>query len=90
MDLDAVEVRPFDPQHFGGFVAGPRLAAYWTGAEADRELLPDLTVGVGHDVIGVAVDPDQAGDLDPDAGLLFGLPGRGLGHGLAELVSPAG
>ena len=40
------------------------VSADLVGPEADRELLPNLTVVVGDDVLGVAVDSDESGDLD--------------------------
>jgi hypothetical protein len=40
-----------------------------SGREADRALLADRAVVVGHHVVGVAIDPDHAGDLHVDPGL---------------------
>src|SRR5690242_8823623 len=56
---------------------------------ADRELLANLAVVVGEDVSGVAVDADNACDLDIEAGLFAGLTDRALGNGLTELHLPA-
>ena len=53
--------------------AGTRVPAVGVGAEADGELLADVAVGEGDDVVGVAIDADEAGDLDGDAGFLLDL-----------------
>jgi hypothetical protein len=70
-----------------------RIAELTSGgmdAEADGEFLADLAVDEGDDVVGVAVDADQAGDLHVDAGLLLDLADDGLGDGFADLLGSAG
>lgn len=85
MDVERVQVGGVAPEDFLGLVARSQLAAGWLGAEADGELLADLAVGELDDVVWVAVDADQAGDLDRDAGLFLDLALDGLGEGLAQL-----
>ena len=84
MDLDVVELVAVDPNDFAGLAARLRPPTDSASAEADGELLADLAVAVGHDVLGVGEDADQAGDLDLEAGLFAGLADRGGGHGLRE------
>src|SRR6266702_533832 len=53
-------------------------------------LLADLTIAVGHDVMRIGVDAEEAGDLSEDAGLLQAFPDRAFGGGLADILSAAG
>ena len=57
---------------------------------ADRELLTDLAIGEFDGVFGVAVDANEAGDLDCDARLLHDLALHGLCKPFALLRSPPG
>lgn len=75
---------------FLGFVACAQLASDRLSAEADGELLADLAIVIGDDVVGVGVEADQAGDLDMDAGFFFDLADDGLGQGLAYVLAAAG
>jgi hypothetical protein len=59
-------------------------------AEADRELLANFAVCELDHVFWVAVDADQAGDLDRDARLFHDLALHGLRERLAEFERAAG
>ena len=56
MDLQPVQFGGVDPADQTRLAGGPQLAADGLGAEADRELLPDLAIVIGNDMarIGVA------------------------------------
>jgi hypothetical protein len=79
-----------DPGDLAGLAARGELAAERPGREADRTLLAYLAVVIGHDVVGVGVDPDHAGDLNVDAGLFLDLADHRVGHGFAHVHRPAG
>jgi len=53
-------------------------------------LLADLAVVIRHDVVGVGIDPDHAGDRNIDAGLFLDLSDHRVGHGFAHIHGPAG
>jgi hypothetical protein len=56
------------------------VSSQWAGGEDDGELLPCLAVaGVEDHVLGVGVDPHDAGDRAVDVGFLERLADRGLG-----------
>src|SRR3954452_9074530 len=90
MDVQLVQAVRWDERNLLGLAAGSELAAHRMGTEAERELLPHLTVVVRHDVARVGVHADQVVDLDVDAGLLLDLAHDGHGDGLARVNSSAG
>jgi hypothetical protein len=45
-----------------------RSPADESGGEAQRKLLPNFAIGVGHHMARVGVDADQAGDFDVESG----------------------
>jgi hypothetical protein len=57
--------------------------------EAHGELLPDLTVVVGHDVARAGVETHELGDLDGDAGFLDGLADGGVQNGFTKIDGAA-
>jgi hypothetical protein len=89
MDIQAVQSRGSDELHFTGFAAGSKLPANHPGRKADRALLADLTVVVGHDVDGVGVDADHASDFNVDPGLLAPWP-HDLRHTFSTWLEDAG
>lgn len=90
VDVQGGEVVAGDPVDLAGLVARAQFAPQQLGAEADRELLADLAVGVRDDVGGVGVDADDGGGLDVDAGLFLDLAHHGVADGLADVLGPAG
>ena len=56
-----------------------------SGGEAQRKLLPDFAVGVGHHMVRVGVDADQAGDFDVESGFLLHFTHRGIDDRFAQL-----
>ncbi|HEX2360496.1 MAG TPA: hypothetical protein VHI11_00335 [Jiangellaceae bacterium] len=71
MDIQAIEPNRSNTLDFTRFAAGGKPPAKHPGRKADGALLADLTVVVGHDVVGVGVDADHASDFNVDPGLLF-------------------
>src|SRR5690349_12510687 len=86
MDVQLVEIPAADPVNLARLVARPQLPAGRTCAKADGELLTNLAVGVGDDVLGIGVDTDDLSGLDVDPGLFLDL----ADDGLADVLRSAG
>ena len=63
MDVEPGHLVPGHPVDVGGLVARPGCAAGWPAAEADGELLPDLSVGERDDVVRVREYPTRPSTL---------------------------
>ena len=90
MHVQALPLAERYPPDARGLRAVAQRASGRARGEADRELLADLAVVVGDHVGRVAVDADDAGDLDLDPGLLAHLPHEGVANALADLNPAAG
>jgi hypothetical protein len=75
-----IELLGGDELDFARLAAGGQLPTEDPSAEADGALLADFAVVVGHDVVGVGVDPHHAGDLHVDAGVPAKVISERLGH----------
>ena len=60
------------------------------GGEAQRKLLADFAVGVGHHMVRVGVDADEAGDFDVESGFLLHFAHRGIDDRFAQFHPAAG
>src|SRR5262249_522273 len=90
MDVESVQIAALHEPNLARFGARAELAAKQASGEADRELLADLAVVVGHDVSGVCVDADDARDLHVQAGLLLRLAHSRVRDRLAQIHRSAG
>ena len=66
------------PGDVGAFGVDQEVPADESCSEAQRKLLPDFAVGVGHHVVRVGVDADEAGDFDIEPGFLLHFTHRGI------------
>jgi len=90
VDVQRVQVGRSHPQDLFALIACAQVTAGGVSAEADRELLSNLAVCELDHVLWVAVDADQAGDLDGHARLFHDLALHGLRERLAEFESATG
>src|SRR4051812_22509278 len=90
VDRQPIEVGRRHPADVCRFLALAQCSIDYPAAKADVELLTDFAVAVFDEVTGVAVDADDAVDLDVETGLLAGLADRGLADALAQLHDAAG
>ena len=86
-DVDVSWAHPFDAL---ALAACPGLAPEQSSCEGDGELLADLAVVVGHDMVGVGVGAGERLDLHVVAGLFLNLTDDSVGDGLAGFVAASG
>jgi hypothetical protein len=79
-----------NPRDFLALAARAQLAADQPCCEADRELLPDLTIVGGHDVIRVGVRANNVRHVDVVAGFLIDVADDGVANRFSDVVPSAG
>ena len=85
VNVQGIQLTRWDEDNFLRFTASGDLSTQELGSKADRELLSNLPVIVGHDMVGIGIDTYDAGRLHIEARRFFDFADNGLLYGLADI-----